>query len=143
VLIQEAFNPFVECRSCLAGGEGLSVTLKLGLERSIEHIRVPSRNYAAEDTAELVQNIKYAGKDYCSKNNGNDDRGNEPGGHGTYPAGFNDPRCSSDMALGMKASQQEHRNEHNYRCHQRKVGCFGCKIEENKVFDHDFLLKRL
>ena len=70
MLTQEALNPFVECRSCLAGGEGLSITLKLSLERSIEHIRVPSRNYAAEDTAELVQNIKYAGKDYRGKKNG-------------------------------------------------------------------------
>jgi len=53
--------------------------------------------------------------------------------------------AAADMALllGMKASQQEHRNEHNCRCHQRKVGCFGCEIGENKAFDYDFLLKRL
>jgi hypothetical protein len=35
---QEAFNPFVECVSCLVGGEALSKTLKLDLKRSIEHI---------------------------------------------------------------------------------------------------------
>jgi hypothetical protein len=87
VLIQEAFNPFVECRSCPVGGERLSVTLKLGLERSIEHIRVPSRNYAAEDTAELVQNIKYAGKDYRGQKKRNDDWGNEPGGPWYLPCG--------------------------------------------------------
>jgi hypothetical protein len=39
VLTQEALNPFVECTSGLIGGEGLSVTLKLGLQGSIEHIQ--------------------------------------------------------------------------------------------------------
>ena len=38
MLTQEALNPFVECVSCLLGGEALSKTLKLGLKRSIEHI---------------------------------------------------------------------------------------------------------
>ena len=36
---QETLNPFVECTSGLIGGDGLSITLKLGLKRSIEHIR--------------------------------------------------------------------------------------------------------
>jgi hypothetical protein len=75
VLIQEAFNPFVECRSCLAGGEGLSITLKLSLERSDRAYPGPSRNYAAEDTAELVQNIKYASKDIATKTTGMTTRG--------------------------------------------------------------------
>jgi hypothetical protein len=39
VLTQQALNQFVECTSGLVGGEGLSITLKLGLKRSIEHIR--------------------------------------------------------------------------------------------------------
>ena len=39
MLTQKALNPFVECTSGLVGGEGLSIILKLGLQRSIEHIR--------------------------------------------------------------------------------------------------------
>ena len=39
VLTQQALNQFVECTSGLVGGEDLSITLKLGLKRSIEHIR--------------------------------------------------------------------------------------------------------
>src|SRR4029453_16578558 len=38
VLTQEALNPCVECTSGLVGGEGLSITFKLGLKRSIQHI---------------------------------------------------------------------------------------------------------
>jgi len=39
VLTREALNPCVECTSGLVGGNGLSITLKLALKRSIEHIR--------------------------------------------------------------------------------------------------------
>ena len=39
MLTQQALNQFVECTSGLVGGEGLSITFKLGLKRSIEHIR--------------------------------------------------------------------------------------------------------
>jgi hypothetical protein len=39
MLTEEALNPFVECTSGLVGGEGLSITRKLGLKRSIEHSR--------------------------------------------------------------------------------------------------------
>jgi hypothetical protein len=38
VLTEKALNPFVECTSGLVGGEGLSITLKLGRKRSIKHI---------------------------------------------------------------------------------------------------------
>ena len=37
VLTEKALNPFVECASGLLSGEGLSITLKFGRKRSIEH----------------------------------------------------------------------------------------------------------
>jgi hypothetical protein len=40
----------------------------------------------------------------------------------------------------MNAGQQEHRYEQDCRCRHGNVGCFGCKIGENDVFDHDFFL---
>jgi hypothetical protein len=39
VLTEKALNPFVECASGLLSGEGLSITLKFGRKRSIEHIQ--------------------------------------------------------------------------------------------------------
>jgi hypothetical protein len=39
VLAEEALNSFVECTSGFVSGNGLSITLKLGLERSIEHVQ--------------------------------------------------------------------------------------------------------
>jgi hypothetical protein len=39
VLAEEALNAFVECTSGFVSGNGLSITLKLGLKRSIEHFQ--------------------------------------------------------------------------------------------------------
>jgi hypothetical protein len=39
VLAEEALNSFVECMSGFVSGNGLSITLKLGLKRSIEHVQ--------------------------------------------------------------------------------------------------------
>jgi hypothetical protein len=56
VLTQEALNPFVECAPGLVGGEGLSITLKLGLERSIEHIRFSRVTVISAPDGEVVRN---------------------------------------------------------------------------------------
>jgi hypothetical protein len=39
VLAEEALNAFVECTSGFVSGNRLSITLKLGLKRSIEHFQ--------------------------------------------------------------------------------------------------------
>jgi hypothetical protein len=39
VLTQETLDPSVECTSGILGGEDFSITRKLSLKRSIEHIR--------------------------------------------------------------------------------------------------------
>ena len=39
VLAEEALNSFVECTSGFVSGNGLSITLKLGRKRSIEHVQ--------------------------------------------------------------------------------------------------------
>jgi hypothetical protein len=53
MLTQEALNPFVECTSGLVGGEGLSITLKLGMfqigSRPRAHARARSKNYAYQN----------------------------------------------------------------------------------------------
>jgi hypothetical protein len=63
MLTEKALNPFVECTSGLIGGDGLSITLKLGLKRSIEHIRFlqttgiskkPPRNLLLGDTRSSI-----------------------------------------------------------------------------------------
>jgi len=63
MLTQEALNPFVECASGLVGGEGLAITRKLGLERSIEHIRFSRTTVMSTPDGEVVRNTSLEARD--------------------------------------------------------------------------------
>jgi hypothetical protein len=66
VLSQKALDSFIECTSVFVGAKSLSITLKLGLERSIEHMRSlylyerpgPLRNDRAEQKSSEEAKIK-------------------------------------------------------------------------------------
>jgi hypothetical protein len=50
-----------------------------------------------------VYNVQCTSKNYDCEKNGNDDRRNEPGGHGTYPAEFYDQVAAATRLYGPKA----------------------------------------
>ena len=47
-----------------------------------------------------VHNVQCTSKNYDCKKNGNDDRRNEPGGHGTYPEEFYDQVAAATRLYG-------------------------------------------
>ena len=47
-----------------------------------------------------VYNVQCTSKNYDREKNGNDDRRNEPGGHDTYPAEFNDQVAAATRLYG-------------------------------------------
>jgi hypothetical protein len=47
-----------------------------------------------------VYNVQCTSKNYDCKKNGNDDRRNEPGGHGTYPEEFYDQVAAATRLYG-------------------------------------------
>ena len=47
-----------------------------------------------------VYNVQCTSKNYDCEKNGNDDRRDEPGGHGTYPAEFNDQVAAATRLYG-------------------------------------------
>jgi hypothetical protein len=47
-----------------------------------------------------VYNVQCTSKNYNCEKSGNDDRRNEPGGHGTYPALFNDQVAAATRQYG-------------------------------------------
>jgi hypothetical protein len=65
VLTQQALDPFVECESGLVVAEGLPITLKLGLERSIEHIRLSRTNVISTPDG-LTFLLNYTIRSLCS-----------------------------------------------------------------------------
>ena len=63
VLTREALNPCVECTSGLVGGNGLSITFKLGLKRSIQHIRFSRTTVISTPNSEAVRNQSLEDRD--------------------------------------------------------------------------------
>ena len=47
-----------------------------------------------------VYDVQCTSKNYDCEKSGNDDRRNEPGGHGTYPAEFNDQVAAATRLYG-------------------------------------------
>ena len=64
VLTREALPTCVECTSGLVGGNGLSITFKLGLKRSIQHIRFSRTTViSAPQNGEVARNRSLEDRD--------------------------------------------------------------------------------